>query len=76
MLAENAKLSNQNAALEARAFEAERTVQDMLASTSWRITSPLRAIKKYYCQLTDVEQDGATNVTLLTDPGPPSATPR
>jgi FkbM family methyltransferase len=45
MLAENAKLSNQNAALEARAFEAERSVQDMLASTSWRITSPLRAIK-------------------------------
>jgi hypothetical protein len=44
--AENAKLSNQNAALEARAFEAERTVQNMLASTSWRITSPLRAIRK------------------------------
>jgi FkbM family methyltransferase len=36
----------QNAALEARAFEAERTVQDMLASRSWRITSPLRAIRK------------------------------
>jgi FkbM family methyltransferase len=46
MLAENAKLSNQNAALEARAFEAERTVQGMLASPSWRITSPLRAVKK------------------------------
>ena len=44
--AENAKLSNENAALKARAFEAERTVQDMLASTSWRITSPLRAIRK------------------------------
>jgi hypothetical protein len=44
--AENAKLSNQNAALEARAFEAERTVQGMLASPSWRITSPLRAVKK------------------------------
>lgn len=44
--AENAKLSNQNATLEARAFEAERTVQEMLASTSWRITSPLRAIRK------------------------------
>jgi hypothetical protein len=44
--AENAKLSNQNAALEARAFEAERTVQDLLASTSWRISSPLRAIRK------------------------------
>jgi FkbM family methyltransferase len=40
------KLSNQNAALEARAFQAERTVQDMLASTSWRIASPLRAIRK------------------------------
>jgi FkbM family methyltransferase len=43
---QNAKLSNQNSALEARAFEAERTVQGMLASTSWRIASPLRAIRK------------------------------
>jgi hypothetical protein len=43
---QNAKLSNQNAALEARACEAERTVQGVLASTSWRIASPLRAIRK------------------------------
>jgi Methyltransferase FkbM domain len=43
---QNTKLSNQNAALEARAFEAERTGQGMLASTSWRIASPLRAIRK------------------------------
>jgi FkbM family methyltransferase len=35
-----------NAKLEARALEAEQAVQNMLASSSWRITSPLRAIRK------------------------------
>jgi FkbM family methyltransferase len=46
--AANAVLCNQNATLEARVFELERTVQEMLASTSWRITSPLRSIGKLF----------------------------